>query len=241
MNIDVENCAEELGSAKYIGNWEKSENEGIIDVPPEEDLGVRKPIKVADPKLPTQTEIDEHNLTHLPCRNWCKHCIRGKERSADHRVESRPDGMAEIHMDYCFMNTADRNVKHTIVVAREKFSRMTLATEVPMKGASVEFPARRILAFVKELGMETTPLVLKPDQEQAIVSVIKSIMEKRSSQTFKEFSPVEASQSNGVVESHPERSRPDENLERRSRDEVGGDSVHRPSGRRALIPGVLAY
>ena len=113
----MENCAERIWSAREIGNWERSENDGIVEVAPEEDRGVRKPLKVADPKLPTQTEIDEHNLTHLPFRNWCKHCIRGKGRSADHRVEARPDGMAEIHMDYCFMNTADGNVKHTMLVA----------------------------------------------------------------------------------------------------------------------------
>ena len=157
IHNEVENCAEENGSVKKIGNWESTEIEDTVELIPEEDAGVRKPVKVADPKLPTQTEIDEHNLTHLPFRNWCRHCIRGKERSADHRVEARHDGMAEVHMDYCFMNTADGEVKHTILVAREKFTRMTLATEVPMKGASVEFPARRILAFIKELGMESVP------------------------------------------------------------------------------------
>ena len=69
-----------------------------------------------------------------------------------------------------------------------------------MKGASVEFPARRVLAFIKELGMETVPLVLKSDQKPAIISVIKNIVDKRKAQTFPEHSPVEASQSNGVVE-----------------------------------------
>ena len=217
------------------------ESEGITGVAPEEDHGGRKPIKVADPKLPTQAEIDEHNLTHLPFRNWCRHCVRGKGRSADHRVDARPDGMAEVHMDYCFMNSSSGEVKHTILVAREKFTRMTLATEVPMKGASVEFPARRVLAFIKELGMETTPLVLKSDQEPSIMAVIRNMMEKRKAQTFKEHSPVEASQSNGVVESYTERAGSDEDSARRSRDETRDECAHRPSGRRAFVSGILAH
>ena len=94
----------------------KEEREGSIDIAPEEDPGVRKPITAVGPKLSTQTEIDEHSLTHLPFMNWCKHCIGGKGRSADHRVETRQDGMAETHMDYCFMITADGDVKHIILV-----------------------------------------------------------------------------------------------------------------------------
>ncbi len=27
--------------------------------------------KMLDPRLPTQAEVDDHNLTHLPYRNWC--------------------------------------------------------------------------------------------------------------------------------------------------------------------------
>lgn len=89
------------------------------------DHGVRKPMKHIDPKLPSQTEIDEQYLTHLPFRNWCKHCIRGKSRSANYRVEPRHDGMAEVHIDYCVMNTADSDQKHILVAVREKFTRMT--------------------------------------------------------------------------------------------------------------------
>ena len=59
----MENCADENGLARKIGNWENVESEGITGVAPEEDHGGQKPIKVADPKLPTQAEMDEHNLT----------------------------------------------------------------------------------------------------------------------------------------------------------------------------------
>eukprot|EP00971_Amphidinium_carterae_P147755 2928613-Amphidinium_carterae.1 len=37
------------------------------------------------PVLPTQQEIDEHNITHLPYRDWCKHCVQGKSESQHHQ------------------------------------------------------------------------------------------------------------------------------------------------------------
>ena len=42
----------------------------------EEEYNVRK---LVDPKLPTQEKVDEHYLrVHLPYRNWCAICVKGK-------------------------------------------------------------------------------------------------------------------------------------------------------------------
>ena len=37
----------------------------------EVESGSRIPVKMADPKRPSQEEVDQHGLTHLPFRNWC--------------------------------------------------------------------------------------------------------------------------------------------------------------------------
>eukprot|EP00971_Amphidinium_carterae_P215452 4276351-Amphidinium_carterae.1 len=37
------------------------------------------------PMTPSQSEIDEHNLTHLPYRDRCKRCVQGKSRLQDHQ------------------------------------------------------------------------------------------------------------------------------------------------------------
>ena len=81
---------------------------------------VRKPVKMLGPKLPTQAEADEHNITHLPFRNWCPQCVKGRGRAADHGTQVREDGMMEIHADYCFPYTADNQDKYTLLVARER-------------------------------------------------------------------------------------------------------------------------
>ena len=51
----------------------------------EPEAGPRKPEKMADPKLPNKAEIEEHQKTHLPFRNWCKHCVKGRGVEEPHR------------------------------------------------------------------------------------------------------------------------------------------------------------
>ena len=36
------------------------------------------------PTQPTLKEIQEHVLTHLPPRSWCRHCLRGRGTSLPH-------------------------------------------------------------------------------------------------------------------------------------------------------------
>ena len=52
---------------------EKKELEAEEEEEPE--AGMRKPAKMNDPKEPSAEERREHELTHLPYRNWCKHCV----------------------------------------------------------------------------------------------------------------------------------------------------------------------
>ncbi len=67
--------------------------------------GKRIPVRIPNPLQPSQEEIDEHELTHLPFRSWCRHCVRGKGRVADHTSKVREDGTPELHLDYCFMKS----------------------------------------------------------------------------------------------------------------------------------------
>ena len=90
--------------------------------------------------------------------------------------------MPEIHFDYCFMSTVDQPTV-TILVAKERETRMCMATMVPMKGGSIEFPARRVLAFLKEIGLEAADVVFKSDQENAIGDLLNNIAKRRAALT----------------------------------------------------------
>ena len=44
----------------------------------EEDSGeVRASRGLGQPRLPSERERREHELTHCPFRCWCEHCVRG--------------------------------------------------------------------------------------------------------------------------------------------------------------------
>lgn len=189
-------------------------------LPKEQEYGVRNPRKLPDPKMPSKEEVAQRYLTHLPFRNWCQYCVQGKESGTPLQTESREGGLMEVHFDYCIMST--HCPLATILVARGKPTKMTLATVVPMKGASVEHPVRRTLTFLKEIGLERADVVFKSDQEPALKDLLNTIAARRTAKsktekfdkddgpadgaapgvgrTIHESSLVGTSQSNGMIE-----------------------------------------
>ena len=152
--------------------------------------------------MPTREEVLEHELTHLPYRSWCRHCVRGKGKVIDHRRQGQREvKIRELHCDYCFMGNSDEKETKCILVAKDGESKSLMASMVPVKGMSHEFPARRLVAFIKELGMEHCDLVIKHDQEPALVDLMKEVARKRiPAKTLNEESPVGSSASNGKIE-----------------------------------------
>ena len=59
----------------------------------EEESGQRKVIKLNDPKEPSEQEKKEHEMTHLPFRSWCRHCVRGRGKEAAHRKQTDGGGL----------------------------------------------------------------------------------------------------------------------------------------------------
>ena len=70
----------------------------------EEESGARKPVKMQDPKEPSEEERREHELTHLPFRSWCRHCVRGRGKEKSCTNQAKEDGnRPEVHLDFMFM------------------------------------------------------------------------------------------------------------------------------------------
>jgi len=167
----------------------------------DQEMGKRTPKKILDPKLPTQAEIEEHYLTHIPYRSWCKHCTRGRGEAHPHRrVHKEERAVPEVHMDYCFMGKKDEETQ-PIMVIKDRDSGKVCSFLVQSKGACDEYVVKRSLAFIKELGYMGMKLTIKSDQESSINSVVLKIIHARSDQvTLQEHSPVRSSGSNGIIE-----------------------------------------
>ena len=59
-------------------------------------------------------EVEEHNLTHLPFRNWCIFCVKGKAKDDPHRRRIKQDEEQEIpivSIDYMFMESRESRIK----------------------------------------------------------------------------------------------------------------------------------
>ena len=156
---------------------------------------------IGDPRLPSQKEVEEHYLTHVPYRNWCPHCVRGRGKDLDHRKSTDEDRrVREFSFDYCFPGD-EKGTKITVLVGKERVTGMTMACVVPMKGTSGQFAAMRVIEFIKECGAAETEIVLKTDQEHAIDALMEDVVKTRGEKiTLREKSPVGSSGSNGVVE-----------------------------------------
>ena len=101
--------------------------EDEFEVDTEGEPGERKAKKMQDPKMPTRTEIEEHNLTHLPFRSWCRHCVRGRGKELTHERVGEQGEMPELHVDMCFLGEEkDPHNTITVMVARQRSTRMTM-------------------------------------------------------------------------------------------------------------------
>ena len=90
---------------------EESEEEGGESVMETAGVGERiraerdeeKVKRMNDPRKPTVQEVDDHNRTHRPRRNWCPYCVQAKGKDLDHRKSVEGErGLAEFSFDYCF-------------------------------------------------------------------------------------------------------------------------------------------
>jgi hypothetical protein len=166
--------------------------------------GERKAAKLNDPREPTSAERASHEMAHLPFRSWCRHCVRGRGKNAAHYKQAQGEGeLHELHFDFAFMGEEDEPGETiAMLVVRERQSRMTLATAVPSKSTG-KFVVDRVMAFMKEIGIENLDVIAKSDQEPAIKHLIDEIGKAKA-----EFggrwvvvsSPVDSHASNGVVE-----------------------------------------
>ena len=167
-----------------------------MDEEPEE---ARVPKVLKSPLQPTAREVDERNLTHLPFRDWCPHCIMGKARNIPHKKQKdREHLVPHIHVDYGFLGTEEDEEKMIIQVARDEESRALLAHAVPRKGVAHVHGAEQLIRDIEELGYKK--VIIKADNEPAMHALQEEVKKQRQDETLIENSPVGESQSNGVAE-----------------------------------------
>ena len=122
-------------------------------------------------------ERENHELTHLPYRSWCMDCVLGRGKKVPHlRQGVQERSIPEVSWNYFFMGSEASTEKVlTILVARDRDSRMICSTVVPRIGTTGDFATKRINACINEIGYEFVEVTIKSDQEPAIKALIDDI------------------------------------------------------------------
>ena len=79
---------------------EAGEDEEIIQSQEEE---VVKIPTLPTPYQPTQSEVEDHRVDHLPFRCWCAHCMAGFGREDAHTASLGTRTTPVVSFDYLFM------------------------------------------------------------------------------------------------------------------------------------------
>ena len=183
----------------------------------EEEEG-RKAKTTSRPIGPTRAEREEHEATHIPYRSWCRHCVRGRGRNSHHRKGEQAEGeqqdrqVPRISMDYHFMSKEDEDAQdNPIFVMVDDKTGAVFARACGSKGMGESgqraWLAKSIVDELETWGYGGAELILKSDQETAIVSMLKAIAALRSGKSIMEHSAVGESASNGRIEEAGKRIR----------------------------------
>ena len=79
-------------------------------------------------------------------------------------------------MDYCFMGKVDEKAQPILLVKERETEDDVQYARRRKKGAVDEHVIKRIIAFIKELGYESTKIVLRSDQDSSVKSVIDAVI-----------------------------------------------------------------
>ena len=215
--------SEVVKSDRHSSDIEMYANEDVIENPDAEDDQLqceeaeeRKVLPT--PVLPSQAEIDEHWLDHLPYRSWCGTCVAGRGRERPH---TRTHGKREIPtlaFDYCFISKEGTFTREEwasmpadaegakILVVREITSKCTFAHLVKCKG--VDDDRYAVDCLVKDIEwMGFTKMMLRSDNEPAIVALLREALRSLRveidfmEQAAEEHPPEYDPQANGAIES----------------------------------------
>ena len=135
-----------------------------------------RPRTRAPPVKPSAAEVENHMVTHLPFRDWCPHCVRGKSGSKVHKANPGKHEIPTIAVDYMFMHSRQEESEERgmpIMVTKdlmncETSTGMVSASVVTQKGMCPQ-AIRRLSSEIGKLGH--SELILKSDGEPSIMTL----------------------------------------------------------------------
>ena len=149
----------------------------------------RDPIPEALPALPSQEEIEKHELTHLPRASWCEACQAAKSREDNFDESTEKPQRPVFSLDFMFTGTqgeeGEKDPLAIQLVGVDSETKFLLAVAVPTKGgdAVINHAVAEVTRVLALLGY--SDVVLRTDTEPAMLAIRKGVQAVRARHDLK--------------------------------------------------------
>ena len=97
-----------------------------------------------------------------------------------HVKSKNKHNLPEVHLDFCFVGReGEPGYIVPILVVRAGLTQMIVASAVPSKSTGT-YIARRVVDLLREIGLEHADIVVKSDQEPAMLAIVAEVGRVRS-------------------------------------------------------------
>ena len=148
---------------------------------------------------PTDKEVEEHNVKHLPHRSWCPVCVKPRAKEEAYKKLREQGEVPTVSMDYeSFGEASTEEDRVTMIVVKDETTGCVAAHVCEQKSAVDKWVVERVCDDIDLFGH--SGVVLKGDGESALVQVQSAIKEKGTHPTICQNPPAYNPQSNGSGE-----------------------------------------
>ena len=154
-----------------------------------------QPRAQSTPPTPSDEEVALHNLTHVPFKNWCPHCVACRSRGDSHQQggesHASSGGFPCVAFDlfyakisgseYHFLDKLDGDDREVLTVLSvvDRSTGMVRGIPLPSKGhEGLVHAAKEVISFVSYLGYQT--IQVRSDNEPAMESLVTMVVQARS-------------------------------------------------------------
>ena len=192
--IELEDWGSLFDGTKRMEDMTNEEKQSDEALGPEEGIAAKG---VTSPDLPSQKEIDEHCLTHIPYRHSCYHCVRAKaindahhETSDGRRAEEMTfNATTTYSIDYGYINeklepmiASDTMVGDETLplpIGKDRTTGMITAHEIYQKGKGDGYPIYQMKSDIERACYLGGQMISRSDQEPAIIDLQRAVGKAR--------------------------------------------------------------
>ena len=122
-----------------------------------------------------EAEREEHDVSHVPYRVWCRFCVMGRGLERRHLTQSgdRDDDRPRVFADNGYLSGDST----PLFVARDRRTGMTFTAAVSMKGGGDPHAARSLAKKIDGLGCQE--VTVRTDGEPSICELIRRVRKER--------------------------------------------------------------